>query len=55
MLWNGTVICAKRLGLVGVFVALLCVVFDGNLWIHKEISYGNGADWRSQFIDENAV
>ncbi|KAJ9549307.1 hypothetical protein OSB04_021850 [Centaurea solstitialis] len=57
VLWNGTVYCAKRLGLVGVFVALLCVFLvdqlDGNRWIPKETSYGNGAEWRSQFIDEN--
>lgn len=58
VLWNGTVYCAKRLGLVGVFVALLCVFLvdqlDGNRWIPKETSYGNGAEWRSQFINENA-
>ncbi|KAI3728846.1 hypothetical protein L6452_17490 [Arctium lappa] len=57
VLWNGTVYCAKRLGFVGVFVALLCVFLvdplERNRWIPKETPYGNGANWRSQFIDEN--
>lgn len=59
MLWNVTVCNAKRLGFIGAFVALLCVVLvdllDGNPLIGKEILYGNGADLRSLFIDENAV
>nr|GEY86525.1 formin-like protein 3 [Tanacetum cinerariifolium] len=58
MLWNVTVCNAKRLGFIGVFVALLCVVLvdllDGNPLIRKETLYGNGADLRSLFIDENA-
>ncbi|GKB09135.1 formin-like protein 3 [Tanacetum coccineum] len=58
MLWKVTVCTAKRLGFIGVFVALLCVVLvdllDGSPLIRKETLYGNGADLRSLFIDENA-
>ncbi|PWA51142.1 formin, FH2 domain-containing protein [Artemisia annua] len=58
MLWNVTVCNAKRLGFIGALVALLCVVLvdllDENPLIRKETLYGNGADLRSLFIDENA-
>lgn len=57
--WNATVSYAKRLGYVGVFVALFCVflvdLLEGNHWIHKKASYDNGPDWRPQYIDHNAV
>ncbi|CAI9275631.1 unnamed protein product [Lactuca saligna] len=55
--WNATVSYAKRLGYVGVFVALFCVflvdLLEGNHWIHKKASYDNGPDWRPQYIDQN--
>ncbi|KAI3714124.1 hypothetical protein L1987_72714 [Smallanthus sonchifolius] len=59
MLWNDTICFAKRVGFVGAFVALLCVVLvdllEGNRSIHKQTLYGNGADSTSQFIEENAM
>ncbi|KAI3812187.1 hypothetical protein L1987_16894 [Smallanthus sonchifolius] len=58
VLWNDTICFAKRVGFVGAFVALLCVVLvdllEGNRSIHKQTLYGNGADSTSQFIEENA-
>ncbi|KAL8267390.1 hypothetical protein R6Q59_004734 [Mikania micrantha] len=57
-IWNGTICFAKKLGFVGVFVALLCVILvdllEGNRSIHNETSYSNGADLTSLFIEENA-
>lgn len=59
VLWDGTICFAKKVGFVGVFVALLCVVFvdllEGNRSLHKETSYGIEDDLTSQFIEENAV
>lgn len=59
LLWNGAICFAKRLGFIGVFVALLCVVLvdllEGNHLIYKETSYGNGPYLTSQFVEGNAV
>ncbi|KAK9049019.1 hypothetical protein SSX86_032016 [Deinandra increscens subsp. villosa] len=59
MLWDGTICFAKRLGFVGVFVALLCVVLvdllEKERSIHKGTSYRMGADLTSQRTEENAI